>query len=519
LINISKNLNLKVMSKLLHCCIATLLKAKKQFNNLAIKQSARGFTFIEVLVAITIISLITTGSYVSIKKNLNRAHDNQRKEDIKALAQALEQYHNDNFEYPPPTTYADTEYASDGSPNWIPDLQPYLKNIPSDPKQIASVFNQLLSLLHINNRSTKNPQVAGIVNTTLGETNIGPSLDSSNQNKLKGNMVTTGPYGATVTSMSVYIGPTVGNNPKNKYVMAIYSNKVGFGGLNSPDSVVANTAEGTLTANDWNTLPIAATLSPNTIYWLLYNTNGTDFSANNPRNFNVTPGLNQDKAFDATFGSFPANTGTGTSYNVRMSIYANITYTEPDQITLTGNSYCSGTTPRVQLDWTTNTSDTSYTIFRDGLNIGSVSATTFDNAPPVPPAANDYYVRGNQSSVNSNTINITNATCSPPPPQCSDGIDNSDPEDTLVDFPTDPGCSSTTDDDETNPPPPPGSTACQNKEFIYCYITNAGRSTYTLWAQLENTSDPEINTNSSAKCTLPTPTDTTFNFCLESPIN
>jgi len=35
-------------------------------------------------------------------------------------------------------------------------------------------------------------------------------------------------------------------------------------------------------------------------------------------------------------------------------------------------------------------------------------------------------------------------------PECADGIDNADPEDTLADYPSDPGCSSDSDDDETN---------------------------------------------------------------------
>lgn len=47
----------------------------------------------------------------------------------------------------------------------------------------------------------------------------------------------------------------------------------------------------------------------------------------------------------------------------------------------------------------------------------------------------------------------------PPPPQCADGVDNADPEDTLVDL-NDPGCSSSTDDDETNAPPP--TTQCSD---------------------------------------------------------
>ena len=42
----------------------------------------------------------------------------------------------------------------------------------------------------------------------------------------------------------------------------------------------------------------------------------------------------------------------------------------------------------------------------------------------------------------------------PPPSQCSDGVDNADPEDTLVDL-ADPGCAGAADDDETDPPPSP----------------------------------------------------------------
>lgn len=38
-----------------------------------------------------------------------------------------------------------------------------------------------------------------------------------------------------------------------------------------------------------------------------------------------------------------------------------------------------------------------------------------------------------------------------PPNQCSNEIDDNDPEDTLVDYPADPGCISAADNDETNP--------------------------------------------------------------------
>ena len=55
---------------------------------------------------------------------------------------------------------------------------------------------------------------------------------------------------------------------------------------------------------------------------------------------------------------------------------------------------------------------------------------------------------------------VCNKSCrepEPPPlPQCSDGVDNADPEDTLVDL-ADPGCTDESDDDESDPSPsPPG---------------------------------------------------------------
>jgi hypothetical protein len=39
--------------------------------------------------------------------------------------------------------------------------------------------------------------------------------------------------------------------------------------------------------------------------------------------------------------------------------------------------------------------------------------------------------------------------------QCMDGVDNLDPEDTIADWPNDPGCATRDDNDETNPPQPP----------------------------------------------------------------
>lgn len=60
----------------------------------------------------------------------------------------------------------------------------------------------------------------------------------------------------------------------------------------------------------------------------------------------------------------------------------------------------------------------------------------------------------------------TYPTTPPPPPpaaQCSDGVNNDPAEDTLIDYPADPGCTSATDNTELgNPPPPPTATFTQS---------------------------------------------------------
>jgi beta-glucanase (GH16 family) len=49
-------------------------------------------------------------------------------------------------------------------------------------------------------------------------------------------------------------------------------------------------------------------------------------------------------------------------------------------------------------------------------------------------------------------ITVNNPTPPSPDPACSDGVNNDGAEDSLVDYPADPGCTSATDTDETNTP-------------------------------------------------------------------
>jgi len=62
-------------------------------------------------------------------------------------------------------------------------------------------------------------------------------------------------------------------------------------------------------------------------------------------------------------------------------------------------------------------------------------------------------INGTQSLNSGSTITFTLTYSAAPPggnPECSDGIDNADPEDTIADYPNDPGCTDANDDDETD---------------------------------------------------------------------
>jgi hypothetical protein len=97
--------------------------------------------------------------------------------------------------------------------------------------------------------------------------------------------------------------------------LAIYTDAGG-----APGTLVAQSSSGSLQANSWNTLPLSATLSANTAYWLMYNTNGTSGSFNT---LSYNGDLSPVGAWTTqSFGTWPSSFGTATLAGQRYSIYA-----------------------------------------------------------------------------------------------------------------------------------------------------------------------------------------------------
>ncbi|HEX5455853.1 MAG TPA: hypothetical protein VFW77_00620 [Candidatus Saccharimonadales bacterium] len=154
---------------------------------------------------------------------------------------------------------------------------------------------------------------------TVGYNTIGGTDGTTQHDKMTATKFTTGGSGGTVTSMSVYTQALTGAPPNNQFQVAIYTDNAGL-----PGTLIANSASGTLTGNSWVSVPITATLSAGTTYWLVYNTNAGGNGNNNLMYDAGTAGQYQQIA--QTFGTWPSSFGTPTSSQNRVSsIYA--TYT------------------------------------------------------------------------------------------------------------------------------------------------------------------------------------------------
>jgi prepilin-type N-terminal cleavage/methylation domain-containing protein len=122
-----------------------------------LKMSFRGFTLIELMVAISIIAVLAAVGFTSYSQSQKLARDSKRKQDIQSIANALELFYGDNRRYP--TTSKVTDHGSgwafskaDGS-NWIIDrgitgaetttsIAPlYIPKVPSDPISNGNAYS------------------------------------------------------------------------------------------------------------------------------------------------------------------------------------------------------------------------------------------------------------------------------------------------------------------------------------------------------------------------------------------
>lgn len=99
---------------------------KKKLANGFCEEQPKGFTLIEILVALAIFALITAVAVVSYQTANRKARDGRRRADLEQVRTALEIYRSDNGSYPV------GDWAA-----MIADLQAptvYLRTAPVDPR-------------------------------------------------------------------------------------------------------------------------------------------------------------------------------------------------------------------------------------------------------------------------------------------------------------------------------------------------------------------------------------------------
>lgn len=92
----------------------------------------KGFTFIELLISVAIILLLTSAAVVFYQPANKKARDNKRKTDLEQIRAALEMYRADNDLYPVGGWSTMTNALSGGN---------YLNDIPQDPKAYSYYYN------------------------------------------------------------------------------------------------------------------------------------------------------------------------------------------------------------------------------------------------------------------------------------------------------------------------------------------------------------------------------------------
>ncbi|HLC39203.1 MAG TPA: prepilin-type N-terminal cleavage/methylation domain-containing protein [Patescibacteria group bacterium] len=94
-------------------------------------QSKRGFSLIELLVAIFIIIILTTAILVSLAKSREKSRDNKRKTDLAVIQQGLEMYYADQHQFPPGSCTNVSSLSTD--PSSQNDFSKYVSPVPADP--------------------------------------------------------------------------------------------------------------------------------------------------------------------------------------------------------------------------------------------------------------------------------------------------------------------------------------------------------------------------------------------------
>lgn len=101
------------------------------------KLSERGFTMVELIVVLAIITLLASAIFVQLQSGRTRARDAEREQEIKTLQNSLALYANNNGKYPPSNQgllpYASSPLTGDDIVSQDLKSTGTLSSVPTDP--------------------------------------------------------------------------------------------------------------------------------------------------------------------------------------------------------------------------------------------------------------------------------------------------------------------------------------------------------------------------------------------------
>jgi len=113
------------------------------FCSNVLERYRQGFTLIELMVAISIVAILATIGFSTFSQSQLRARDAKRKQDLRALATALELFYQKNQRFPKDGNATSTSICTYGGAgyctsyqgdNWIPELtSTFINRLPRDP--------------------------------------------------------------------------------------------------------------------------------------------------------------------------------------------------------------------------------------------------------------------------------------------------------------------------------------------------------------------------------------------------
>ncbi len=104
-----------------------------------ISNRSKGFTLIELIVVVGILSILAAGSIVALNPvaQFQKANDSRRKSDLSQVQKTLEAYYQDNGKYPLSSVssplYRITVPPGSTVIDWGKSWQPYMNLLPKDP--------------------------------------------------------------------------------------------------------------------------------------------------------------------------------------------------------------------------------------------------------------------------------------------------------------------------------------------------------------------------------------------------